>query len=353
MKKSEPIAILVNDIHLTKDNGYLVKGIINQISTYAVDNDIKYIIFGGDIFTNRSGQPLSCLLDFKEIIEDCLDPFSEIHIIPGNHDKTNPDDAASYLDVFDNYEYVYVHRGAEVGNAMGNCQFTFIPYFSDDVWMKEFSRISKYKLSKKYHNFLVTHVAINGAKNNDGTEVNNEIKNNMFGEYEAVFVGHYHNRSDVGKNVHYTGSLYQGNFGEDIEKGFTVIYNDGSFEYVDCKFPKYIKETIQATDRETLQNLIEKYQGEDYNHIRFEIVGSRLDCEKISSKELEALGIDCKFKTTEQAEAIEISEDDNVSCYDKKAIMRDFIEFCKENEIAGKQMQYGLKLLKQIDYVES
>lgn len=354
MKKiKKPIAILVNDIHLTKDNGGLVKNIINQISAYSVNKEIDCIIFGGDIFTNRSGQPLSCLLDFKEIIENCLDPFSEIHIIPGNHDKTNPNDMSSYLDVFDNYGNVYLHRGAEFGNAISGCQFTFIPFFSDEMWMQEFKRISKYKLNKGYHNFLVTHIGIEGVRNNDGTEVDSVIKNNMFENYDAVFVGHYHNRSKVGKNIYYTGSAYQSNYGEDIEKGFTVIYDDGTFKCESTKFPRYIKEVVQANDRESIYNLVEKYEGEEYNHIRFEIVGSRVDCEKVVAMNIEGCGIDCKYKTIEQNNALEIAENDNVSCYDKKTIIQDFVSFCKENNISGKQMQYGLKLIKEIKYVES
>ena len=352
MKKNKPIAILVNDVHLNKDNGELVKNTLFQVTDYAIRNKISCIIFGGDIFTNRSGQPLSCLLNFKEILEEYMFPFSQIHIIPGNHDKTDPDCDESYLDVFQNYQNIWLHRGAEMSNLIEGCEFVFIPYYSDEKWIAEYKRISEYKLGGK-HNFLITHIGINGVRNNDGTEVDGSIRNDLFVDYDAVFVGHYHDRSKVGKNVYYTGSLYQGNYGEDIDKGFTVIYDDGTFEYVNCKFPHYIKEKINASDRETLHNLIEKYSGEEYDHIRFEIVGSRVECEKISSKDLELLGIDCKFKTLEQTEAVNISEEENVSCYNKKTIMRDFLDFCKENDINGKKMQYGLKLIKQIDYVES
>ena len=98
MKKA--VAILVNDVHLDKNNGELVKDIFDQLTSLCHKRGVYEIWVGGDVFTNRSGQPLSCLTTWKEILEDLMDAGILIRVIPGNHDKTDADDERSYLDVY-------------------------------------------------------------------------------------------------------------------------------------------------------------------------------------------------------------------------------------------------------------
>ena len=350
MKKK--VAILINDIHLNKDNGVVVKDVIAQAVRYAKEKGVRNIIFGGDVFTNRSGQPLQCLIDFKQILVEYLDGFN-IYLIPGNHDKTNPDDYVSYLDVFAGYRRVTLCQCGSVINMEG-VDVVLMPYFSEPKWLAEFKAVQT-DLDFDKPTILITHMAIEGVKNNDGTEVESELKTKMFAKFDNVLVGHYHNASKVAENIYYTGSAYQANFGENVtDKGFAVIYADGSFESVRSVFPTYIKHEIDVTDKETLQNLLEKYDGEDYNHIRFVFRGSKQDCQKINIAEIQGkYGIDCKFVNTDEVEAVNFSIDDSVSSYDKKSLTKDFISFCSENGIKGERLKQGMNLLKEIKYVES
>ena len=98
--KKQAIGILVNDVHLDKDNGELVKDIFRQLISLCREYSTNRIICGGDVFTNRSGQPLQCLTDWKEILVMLSEEDIELHVIPGNHDKTDSDDEKSYLDVY-------------------------------------------------------------------------------------------------------------------------------------------------------------------------------------------------------------------------------------------------------------
>ena len=61
-------AILVNDVHLDKGNGEMVKDIFRQLVDLCKQMNVRRIICGGDVFTQRSGQPLQCLTDWKEIL---------------------------------------------------------------------------------------------------------------------------------------------------------------------------------------------------------------------------------------------------------------------------------------------
>ena len=98
--KKKAIGILINDPHIDKDNGGLVQYIFSQLINLCTDYGTNRIFCGGDIFTNRSGQPLSCLMDWREILNMIDQADMEIHVIPGNHDKTDSDDEKSYLDVY-------------------------------------------------------------------------------------------------------------------------------------------------------------------------------------------------------------------------------------------------------------
>ena len=56
--KRKAVAVLVNDIHLDKGNGELIKDIfLNQLINLCLSKKIDNIFIGGDVFTNRSGQP--------------------------------------------------------------------------------------------------------------------------------------------------------------------------------------------------------------------------------------------------------------------------------------------------------
>jgi len=355
------LGVLVNDIHLDKDNGKLVKDIFNQLVVLCEEYKTKRIFCGGDVFTNRSGQPLQCLTDWKEILQKLTKEKIELHVIPGNHDKTDSDDEKSYLDVYSE-PCVNLYRSGS-RKLINGCVIAFIPYFKDEKWLEEYQKVEE-QISDNLQEqdidldtplILITHSGFDGVVNNDGSKVSSIIKPSMFKSWTKVLIGHYHNASKLADNVIYTGSAYQNNYGENIiDKGFTVIFDDGSIKFVPSKFPKYIKEIIDANDKETLRNLLEKYEGEKYNHIRFIFRGKKTDCETINIGEIQGkYGIDCKFESNEATEAIEISESDSVLLYDKKIITKDFLKFCSENKIGGNKFKYGFNLIKQMQNVES
>lgn len=344
--KKKAVALLVNDIHINKDNGELVKGIFSQMVDVCQFYKIDNIICGGDVFTNRSGQPLSCLIDFMECLEVLHKEMITFHVIPGNHDKTDADAYDSYLDVFANYsDYVRVYKNPKWFKLLG-VHFLMMPYFKDEKWFEEFKVIIKKGGGNV--SVMVTHIGIDGVVNNDGSAVESVLKPKLFGMFTAVLVGHYHNASKVARNIYYTGSAYQNNFGEDITgKGFTVIFDDGSIKHIDSKFPKYIKKIIATNDKETLRNLLEIYGGEKYDHIRFEFVGKKSEFEAINTTEIQDVyGIECRFKSLEDGGS-NYDENDETFVYTPKELKKDFVSFCSENKISGERLKYGLNLINK------
>lgn len=350
-----PFAVFVTDTHLTKDNGTLVKNIFKQIIAVCKERGIKRIIHGGDVFTSRSGQPLSCLTDWSEIINCINGAGLDFYTIPGNHDKTDADDERSYLDVYDNR--IVVQRVGKIKLFSQKVAVAFIPYFNDERWLEEYKRVEELldnmyvdrDIDTSWKTILITHSGFDGVMNNDGSKVESVIKPSMFVNWDKVLIGHYHNASKLADNIIYPGAAYQNNFGETItDKGCTIIHSDSSLEFVPLKFPKYIKEVVDVNDKDTLRNLIDKYEGEDYDHIRFIFKGSKVDANKVDLSALAKLGIDARFEAEETEDAVALSETDTLMSCDRKSIMRDFTKFCSENKIRGRHLQYGLKLIKTI-----
>lgn len=337
---------MITDVHLDKGKEELVKDIFGQLIVLCRKKGVERVICAGDVFTSRSGQPLECLSAWSSILEDLQENGISLYVIPGNHDKTNADDERSYLDVYGNWGQVLIRNHFTI-KCRGGVDITMIPYFGTERWLSELSEVDINKGTKQV---LVTHMAFDGVKNNDGTTVSDGVPPSAVKGFDAVFCGHYHNASAVGKNIHYIGSAYQNDYGENItDKGFTVLYDDLATEFVPSVFPKYIKKTIKASDRETLTNLLDKYGNPEIDHIRFEFVGTKAELEQINTTEIKnRFGIDCKFKSDEETEAVDVAEEEAVLNYDKSTITKDFYAFCAKNKIKGAHLKYGIRLIKML-----
>ena len=344
-----PFAVMVTDVHLDKGNSGLVKDIFRQAIALCEEVGTSCMICGGDVFTSRSGQPLECLSAWQEILGSLRENKIRLIVIPGNHDKTDGDDECSYLDVYDNSKWVSLCRNA--------CSFWFcddtvrvdmVPYFGTDKWLAELEKLDGEERGDL--NIMVTHVAFNGVRNADGSVVGDAVPPSAVADYDLVLCGHYHDRSVVGKNIHYVGSVYQNNYGEGIvDKGFAVLYPDGTVDFVPSHFPRYIKETVAASDREALANLLDKYGDvrESEDHIRFEFVGTKSELEQLDVTDIERrYGIDCKFSSVEEREAVEIASGEEVLNWDVASVTKDFYRFCADNNIRGAELKYGIGLIK-------
>lgn len=336
------IGVILTDTHLKKDNLDLVYDVFRQAIIQAKDLGINKVFHGGDFFTNRVGQNLATLILFLKILDLFENEEVELIGIPGNHDKTDQDSPESYLDVFAGHSSFTLVRDSAVFKIDG-VVVGLLPFFTNSYKDRlEDLEIKASKLKAK-HNILITHIAFNGVVNNDGTVVDDCIKRKNVKWWDKVLVGHYHDASKIGKNIHYIGSAYQSNFGEHItDKGFTVLYNDGSIEFEPSKFPKYLKINLEAGD--DIENEIEAYSGTTDN-VRFVFKGKKTDFQKIDQSKLSEAGIECQFIIDDINEEIVKAEAGDFTSFDKKSVVKLFLEYCEMQKIEKKQKSLGLKIL--------
>lgn len=344
MNKKYPIALLITDTHLHKSNVDLVKNIFNQAIEKCKELKINNIFHLGDFFTSREAQPLLVLKEAKDILLLIRNNNIDMSIIAGNHDKTNLEDELSYIDVIDkdteNIDLIY-NEDSKLYDEKIN--IIFLPYFKESgSYLTRLNSVSKL-IIKNNINILLTHVGVNGVNNNDGSSVENEVKQELFKKFDKVFVGHYHDQQSI-KNIYYIGSAYQSNFGEDELKGFTILYSDGSHEFVQSKFPKFIKEKINIDDKGALKKFEKKYANST-DHIRAILIGEKTKLQSFKKENFIDKGFDVKFEDENLNTNIDISNQE-MQIYDRSNIKKAFNKFVELNSI--EDFNFGLNYLEKI-----
>lgn len=334
-------AIVITDTHLNYNNVETNISIYKQAIALAKKHKRTCVYHGGDIFDARKGQTDSLLNAFEEILDMFANEGLVLVAIPGNHDKSDYKSDISYLDPYKHHPgFKLVRNGGMLDDGI-----FMMPYYLEDVFEEKLiERIEKSKVTGKIP-FLITHIAVDGVRNNDGSVVFNNIKLNVFNKFGKVLVGHYHNKSTLGKNVHYIGSSFQHNFGEDDDKGFTLIMEDGSIEYEQAKFPEFQKIIIDVdkySPRE-IDDIASNYANSE-NNVRFVFKGKHEKLQAIDKAKFTKLGIDIKRESDEIEAGVEEAQEGEFISFDSTSIVKEFEQFCKENKINKKE---GLKYLKQ------
>lgn len=353
MKTKKPIAVVITDTHMSDKNIPLVKDIFEQTFEYCKSNGIEHIFHAGDWFNSRTGQSIDCLLATKIIFDRMSSEHKlQMHLIAGNHDKDNQKRVESFLSVFEDV------IGVDLIGMAGGFPFEeagvyvgMVPFFTDEIYSQELKELTEYIFDdpiKDIHTYiLITHAAINGVKNNDGSEVTHGISPKDFSKWDKVLVGHYHDGSKIGKNIYYIGSGYQANFGENGKKGITVIYEDGSIELVKLNFPEYVKleidaKTFSAKGVKDLEYITKEYPD---RKIRVVLTGSEEEVNSFRKDQLEKMGISVTKKPND-VEALEPEEVTEALTFNKENLTAIFEEFCDNKKIEDRE--YGRKTLSKI-----
>jgi len=346
MKDRKAIGVISSDWHLSQSNCEQVKKIVKQKIDLCQELKAKTVICLGDVFEARKAQSLEVLIAFLEILQMFKEADLTLIAIPGNHDKVDYTSENSYLDPFDSHSNFLLIKDTKC-IEVENLALHFIPFFSEDQIYGQYLKQIKVKEDKI--NILLTHIAVNGISNNDGRPVENELNKSLFKDFYSVLVGHYHNRSEIGKNIHYIGSIMPKNYGENAEKGFNILYEDGGGSFVNADFPIYSKINVNLdTLSKKEEELLLKNYSNSQDHIRFEITGDSSKIKSFDVNKFKSVGIDIKIKQKDIEEVIDLEQHNELIEYDKDSVLVEFDDFCVINEIPDKDKEIGLKYLNEI-----
>jgi exonuclease SbcD len=348
MKK--PIALISNDWHLEPTNTALVIAIIKDMIQQALDLKITEIFVLGDIFDDRKSQRQIVLNAFRTILNMFEESGLNVSFITGNHDRSDYTSNESFLSPFHSDKIPMIDDFCIIEDD--NHIYKLAPFFNENIWIKKFEEfalpLSNSKTRGDKKKILLTHVGFQGSINNDGSIVNTPIKPTLFKDYDLVLSGHYHNQQQVAPNVYHLPSLYQRNYGEDDDKGFTILYDDLSFELIKSQFDRFEKVVIDL-DTISKKDLEEKTRdfsaiAANGHHVRFEFRGTEKKVKAIKKEIFTSNGIDVKTKIKE-IEEVDIQFNDEVKKLDIQSLYDKFTNFCEKEDL---DLEIGQKYLSKV-----
>jgi exonuclease SbcD len=317
------LAIIFNDVHLKTGNEDEVYESTKYMVNYAVENDIKNLIFAGDLFDSRTFQRQKVL----QTLDKMLDLFHAngltLYMFSGNHDKTVYNSPNSFLDIYRHHPCVKFNR--ELKNiVLDGVSIDLLPFFSTELLVPMIEKA-------KGGDILISHFGMDGSNHLGHIQKDTNINKKMFEKWDKVYLGHYHNHNEITKDIVHLPSFRQENFGEDNNKGFALLKKDGSYELIKGKFKEYIKLSIDLdkTSSKDISKLIELHKNSE-STIRLEFNGTEVQCKSIDKSQFKETGIDVKMKYAEIYEN-EIAEPSKIiERYSKDQILDSFKDFCKD-----------------------
>jgi exonuclease SbcD len=343
----------MTDTHCDKNNFIHVESIFNQAFEVCRQRQIQRIIHLGDFFTSRVGQGLNELLSLDRILKKAKELDIQFFAIAGNHDKTDYKSSDNFLIPFerDNFSLFSEPKSFRHGldHNLRNVNLHFMSFYHESELYSE--KLKEIKIEKGQINILFTHCSINGVRNLSGKAVEDSIDNNLFEDFDMVFVGHYHNKQSF-KNIRYIGSTDPRNWGEDSEKGFTLFDTEtGNTEFIKAKFKEFVKLEVSVSEinsNEDLEELREFIEIKSKNsNVRLLLNGTEEQLINFKfSDELKNLNVNIKKQKSEYKESVEFADSGNFVEFDTDSIFQNFKDYCDKNDIKGKQKIIGLKLLK-------
>jgi exonuclease SbcD len=338
-----PIFLLLNDIHVSKNDIKAFCDNWDEALTVAHFHDISKIIIGGDLWESRSGQTLSTLSAVRDALMQAKQEGIDVYIAEGNHCKVDQEATIGYSHIFSEYPGVTVVDEALMLTHVDNVALTVMSYFPENgSFVERYESIAK-EIDPNCYNILYIHQGINGALS---TSSDSELPATMFKAFDKVLVGHYHDRCKIpGTNVEYIGASRQHNFGEDEMKGYTIVYSDGSTQFIQNEVnQRYLVITVQANQLDTLPTLTE-------SNVKVKL---KVECapEEAKSINRNAL-INAGYAKVEIAskEVMLTQSADGTGSFDSKfdiaGIKEEYKSFCTQKEIDN--VQLGLNYLNKIN----
>nr|DAE12610.1 MAG TPA: putative DNA double strand break repair [Siphoviridae sp. ctOCb13] len=341
----EAIALFINDIHVNKDNIAEFNQNWKEMLSVCKRENIADIVIGGDVFTSRASQTLATLLAVKAALTEAVRQGIYITIGEGNHDKTDQEAIEGYnhlwvglkgIDVVDTHKALYWE----------GCDFCLLlmSYFPENGSFLEkldiavADTLSQYPQFKQNDIILYIHEGVHGALGD--FEIDGELPQEPLLGFKAVVCGHYHNRVKIKKtNIEYIGSSRQANFGEDEEKGYTILYADGSYGFVKNEVNMRYQ-TIELDAKN-----VDKYTLDIDDRYRYKVKvrcnerqAKLFDKQKLMDLGFHKVEVVAETDLPKESAAADIQEK-----YDKQGIKKEYQNYCNENSIDSK---LGMKYLE-------
>lgn len=323
----------------------------HEAITLCRQRGITEMVLGGDLFQSRSSQNLDVMLTVHDVLLLAEENDIRVTLANGNHDKIDQEAFRGYCHVFDQHKNVTVVDDFIVHSDL-NWDFTLytIAYFPEEgTFIQKLKNLIENKLQPGKKNYLYIHEGINGALSRPAEK---ELPASIFESFDQVFVGHYHNRAVIpGTRVEYIGASRQHNFGEDEAKGYTVLFNDGSSEFIQnqVNFRYRIIDVREEEVNVYLLNELEALKEKGLYRTKLRIHSLSTKTSKIDKDALFTAGANKIEIVADDIQQTDVATTALFEKFTNRQLRAEFKQFCQQKGIEHEIAETGLFYLQKID----
>lgn len=234
----KPVGVFISDVHYNLQTIKLADAAMEQAIDKA--NSLKVpLIIPGDLHDSKANLRGECVNAIINTIKKCHSPP---YIIVGNHCKINEKSDEHSLNFLAPYAAIIDYLPNSPLHRIGY----LIPYQHDPETLRKYLKTIPKGSQVIMHQGLVdSHM---GDYIMDKSAITKEDVAGL-----RVISGHYHARQTIelpdGGKWDYVGNPYTMSFGEanDPPKGYQILYNDGSLEFVPTNLRKHVVIEMDGT----------------------------------------------------------------------------------------------------------
>ena len=261
---------------------------IDQIINYAEENNIKYILFAGDMFKNALPSP-TLVREINKRIKASAEKGIKWIIQDGNHDVSPLETAKSALDPLstlkvENVEHTRFEKTYMIDN---NIRVLVLPTYTIQEEVENI--LSKYNDNIK--TIVMGHFTSLNAKLNDWLIASNEdaidIKIFQKPNILAVVLGHLHKHQILNTNPlsYYCSSTIRTDFNEEHDKkGFVVLDIDNNYNvsyiFKEIKTQEFLSVKMDLVGEDDAQANVMAYLNHIKNDLNDKVVRVQLTLDK-------------------------------------------------------------------------
>ncbi len=349
MSEIFPCALLINDVHVDKDNIAEFHKNWDEALELCKRNDIQYLVVGGDLWLSRSAQTLETLMAVRAAVLRATKTYNlYVVIAEGNHCKVNQEHIEGYSHIFSDYESVEIVNEYVELDLTDNVSLWVMSYFPENgSFIQRFTNLQEQNsIDRTKKNILYIHEGIRGGL---ATPSDDELPAKIFSGFDKTLVGHYHNRKCIaGTSIEYIGSSRQHNFGEDEEKGYTILFSDGSTQFIKNEANKrYRVIDVDIEDmNEDFVEMLAQIKADGRYKVKVRVKCNSSQSSSVNKQQLAEYGANKIELVTEQTEMIEADHTSITQKFDKSGIMEEYANFCAQKSIDN---QLGLHYLEKLN----
>ena len=334
---------------------------IDQIINYAEENNIKYILFAGDMFKNALPSP-TLVREINKRIKASAEKGIKWIIQDGNHDVSPLETAKSALDPLstlkvENVEHTRFEKTYMIDN---NIRVLVLPTYTTQEEVENI--LSKYNDNIK--TIVMGHFTSLNAKLNDWLIASNEdaidIKIFQKPNILAVVLGHLHKHQILNTNPlsYYCSSTIRTDFNEEHDKkGFVVLDIDNNYNvsyiFKEIKTQEFLSVKMDLVGEDDAQANVMAY----LNHIKKDLIDKVIRVQLTLDKE----------NNIDDNEILEFLKNNNVSyianiskIFDREQLIRNkdineqiteeeaLREYFKDNSDKDEIIKLGISIINEM-----